>query len=809
MESLPFNKTSPKAFILAADGQFTSFKLQDDQVWSVIPGTTNKHLFHFETTYGLRARSMRLIPHFIDQKQPLTSTSEFLHPPTVTHYTPSTLQIRFTLASELCIKFDCFIPEPHVLLGTVEIENQSEHARDLTFELSALLVPMKEGKPIRPEKEANNQILMGQAAGLFPVLFMTGGPNAIGDPYPALTKTFQCSPHQMHRLSWALVSKESTKASYKTARKEAAADWQLDAQQQVMKFAGQTIDIQTGDPDWDHSFFLAQVNAMAHQVASDPEASNPYIIKCRHPDYLYTEKQDPRGKALLSNLEMAQLSQILLPARPDIIMRLIERALDRQQDKNQIPVFPLSELNGCQISTCPLLSRLSLAIFEITGDEAFLERVFPTLRNDLFTCLPPSVDHPEPPFPVWGSPDVLLLDTGLFSFDPWSERGRGLDIQTVVSPALGTLLYQEVKALKKIAQILGDLSDLDHFNHLETRLTAIITACWQEDHLCFAYIDRQSYQWSQGDWSQQGRIERTIQINKNFNQAKRLHLQLISRDESTRACIVHLEGQDIEGEPLIEKIRVLNLRWVMGKANVTTENLFKVLEKITFEGLSHEDQFLVETVDLSQCDISCLLPLGMGSISKQQIAGMVRSLLEENDIPLEHGLPETWQCQRELPQELPIQVNVLWNTFIIEGLARQGFLQEAMQLFTKLMATIVQGLKDYDGFYPLFAADSGLPVGDRNTISSLPPLHTFLHIAGIRLFTPNRVAIWGDNPFPWPITIRWQGLTLCKQGSKTKLTFANGASYEGESSEPLLLTSDRSDLPTKAQPNYSDSLEKS
>jgi hypothetical protein len=788
MESLPFNKTSPKAYTLAADGQFSSFKLQDDQVWMITLDTTNKYLFHFETTYGLRARSMRLIPHFIANNQPITNASEFLHPPTVTHYTPSTLQINFTLTSELCIKFDCFMPEPQVLVGAVDIENHSERAYDLTFQLSALLIPMQEGKPIRPQKEGNNQVLVGQSTSLYPVLFMTGGPDAIGDPYPALTKSLQFSPHQVHQLSWALVTKESTKASYKAARKEATSAWKLDAQKQVMHYARQIIDLQTGNPDWDSAFRLAQVHAMSHQIASQPDINEPIMIKCRHPDYLFDEKQNPQNKGFLTNLEIAQLSQILRPARPEILTRLIESALERIVDANQSPSYAESEVDGCQIQACPVLANLSLAVFEMTEDKSFLKRVFPALRHFLFACLPPHWDSSNTHFPYWESPDLLQIDSGLFSFDPWSEHGRGLDIHSVASPALGAMLYQETNALIKMAAILGDEDNLSQFKHLERNLKKVIQNFWQEHHPCFTYLDRQSYQNPQGEWAQQGSIQNTIKISQDFEHPQRLHLQLITQDDSTRACKIHLEGINSEGDPFLEQIRVPNLRWVMGKANITTHNLFKRLESIIFEGLRSHDQYLVETIDLSQCDITCLLPIGLECVSQKQSTSLTQSIFEGANILMEHGLPETWQSTKELPHGLPIRVNVMWNSFIIEGLARKGFLQEAMHLFTNLMSTINQGLKDYAGFYPLYEADSGLPVGDRNVVSALPPMQTFLNIAGIRLFSPDRVAVWGVNPFPWPISIRWQGLCLRKQGSKTEVTFANGAKYEGESEDPIMLT---------------------
>jgi len=126
---------------------------------------------------------------------------------------------------------------------------------------------------------------------------------------------------------------------------------------------------------------------------------------------------------------------------------------------------------------------------------------------------------------------------------------------------------------------------------------------------------------------------------------------------------------------------------------------------------------------------------------------------------------------------------------IIKGLVEGGYPEPAMRLFTNLMMTIVQGLKQFEGFFPFYDCDTGRPVGQRNTISGLVPLRLFLQIAGIRLINPNKIAIWGTSPFPWPIEVSWQGLVLRREGSKTDIIFPDGTTYQGVSDQPVLLIS--------------------
>ncbi len=65
MDPLTFDRNGPKAFIIARDGSTTPIDPTEDQVWAFSFSDSETHPFHLETTYGLRARSMRLIPNVI------------------------------------------------------------------------------------------------------------------------------------------------------------------------------------------------------------------------------------------------------------------------------------------------------------------------------------------------------------------------------------------------------------------------------------------------------------------------------------------------------------------------------------------------------------------------------------------------------------------------------------------------------------------------------------------------------------------------------------------------------------------------
>jgi len=181
MDPLTFDRNGPKAFIIARDGSTTSIDPTEDQVWAFSFSDSETHPFHLETTYGLRARSMRLIPNVILTNKRLSKESVYTRPPRVTRYTPAHQRINFSLINGANVQLDFFIPEFNALVGGFDIANRSAEPISLTLELAAILVPMDKWGPLHPEKAGINQILEGQTGDLWPVLFMTGGPMARDD----------------------------------------------------------------------------------------------------------------------------------------------------------------------------------------------------------------------------------------------------------------------------------------------------------------------------------------------------------------------------------------------------------------------------------------------------------------------------------------------------------------------------------------------------------------------------------------------------------------------------------------------------
>jgi hypothetical protein len=63
-----------------------------------------------------------------------------------------------------------------------------------------------------------------------------------------------------------------------------------------------------------------------------------------------------------------------------------------------------------------------------------------------------------------------------------------------------------------------------------------------------------------------------------------------------------------------------------------------------------------------------------------------------------------------------------------------------------------------------------------------------LQTLGVTIFSATRVRLEGCNPFPWPVTLRFRGLTVTRGIDSTKVTFHNGKSVTVTDPAPCVVS---------------------
>ena len=123
----------------------------------------------------------------------------------------------------------------------------------------------------------------------------------------------------------------------------------------------------------------------------------------------------------------------------------------------------------------------------------------------------------------------------------------------------------------------------------------------------------------------------------------------------------------------------------------------------------------------------------------------------------------------------------------MEGLIDYGERKKAAEIFIRLMKAIVHSLKIDLSFYKYYHPESGKPLGAANTLTSLIPIGLFLNILGVKIISSTKVEITGSNPFPWPVTIKYRGLTVVQQEKKTLIIFSDGQNLTIDNSHPQMI----------------------
>ena len=645
MKSNPHHPIPLKSLILCADGQFTTFDPEHDHVWEMVLEKTNFAPFYLQTTYGLQAVSMRLFINLFENNHQLLTEDQFTLAPHITNYAPGFLRMKTVIRETLTVKMDFFIPESEVLIGDVRIENQDNHPLDLQVVLAAVLVPMDKGIPTHPEKEGGHQIITGHSGKLFPVLFMSSGPTAISNPYPALSLSLNIPEGQSKQINWSLATKDSHADSFTTAQAMIKINWKSNAKSQLMNHESRLIKITSGNSDWDEAFTLAQTIALTHLLCSGENDQACFFERSRLPDTQYK----PEKINNLTTLETMQLSQVLLPSNTDMLVDQLKGYFTRIDEKGMLR----SKLNPSQFIRSyqepPLLAQLYLYCYEINQDLDLLQGAYPLLCKVLESWIGTLDKQDQLLKPVWQNPEQLQLETGLFSFDDLYDEGRGLDFQKAISPALASMLLSELNALEKIAVILKDETQQIWCKNLATSFKKILEMCWVESRQTFGYIDVESLLSPTQELFFTANVQKEIWLGRTFSQPQRLVFHLLAKDDKTRACIIRFVGKDPYGAPLVEEVKSSQIRWIMRRAHVTSRNLFRELERITIDGLGQNDQFSIETTDLSQEDITCLLPLWSGGIQMDHYETLLESTLNPLTKDLNSGIPETWQSINATP----------------------------------------------------------------------------------------------------------------------------------------------------------------
>lgn len=780
----------PLSLTLAADARLGPTDYSNDQIWELTLGGGEPPALALETTYGLRARSLRLFPRFIEGDLILTDPEAFYSPPRICKFYPNYLLLNFSPLPYIDVEAEYWVPQSQVVTGRITLSNHDENTRQIQIEWVAQLTPI-EGHRMTPIEIDAAPALSGHTADLAPVVFLTNGPKPGSGPYPSLKLEIELPPDESYQLRWSHAARSSTESSFALARYSAARNWDTETARVELLNAG-LIDIHTGDTDWDAAFAFTQ--KLAHGLFTGPTSAlpSPSFVLTRQPDQGYSQRGDGSEYNHLwsgqTPLEAYYLSGMILPNAPDLAKGLLHNFLITQTEEGMVDWKPGLAGQRSRLMATPILASIAWRIYQSTDDITFLEQSFPQLLKFVHAWFTPQHDRDGDGIPEWDHP----MQTGLEDhpiFSGWHRWGQGVEINTAESPALCALLYRECQTLIQIATLLNRSEPIMALESYADNLRTALETAWNEITGSYHYWDRDTHFTTRGELIAERTGAGRIDIQRAFEEPIRLLVRVHPKGETTRTPHIIVHGTSASGHRRVEHIKAEKFKWYLGVACWTGDRVYSNIEEVEIHGLEMQDQVSIYSVDYCYQDHTVMLPMWAGIPDANRAETMVRETITNSDVFWQpFGIPAFPKPPEDSDASICYSTHLVWNTLYGEGLVEYGYHTEAAELVTRLMAGIIKTLKQEKAFRRYYRSDTGSGVGDRNALSGLAPLGLFLDVLGIRLMSPKKVALKGFNPFPWPVTVKYRGMTILRQKQKTSVIFPDGQTIEVNDPSPLIVS---------------------
>lgn len=774
---------APFSLVLAADARLTNTDYSDDHIWELdLAG--EPPAVALRTTFGLRARSLRIFPRFVLGEEEASDPESFAHAPVLQNYCPNFARIEFSPFEDIDVTAEIWVPQSHAILGRYAVVNNTNQDLHLQVEVAAVLTP-GEGQRMSAEKIQMTSVLLGQTENLHPLLFMTGGAVPGKRPYPCLVLEQDIPAGESRTFCWSEAAKNSPEQSFELARQVCASPWEAHIARLELLNAGQ-VEVYTGEPDWDLAFSLSQaigLSLMMSPTAHLPEAS---FVETRLPDQGYSLRGDGSDYSHLwsgqAPLEAYYLADFLLPAFPELLRGILRNYFAVQEEGGFIDWKPGLAGQRSRALATPLLATLTWRLYQATQEtdfpgKEFLAEALPPLARFLDAWFSPEHDLDADGMPEWNHPMQFgIEDHPLFS--PWQPWSQGADIGAAESPALGAMLYRECLSLAEIATVCQDNQTAVRFKGLAENLRRRVDEMWNETRQYYLYQDRDSHTSPPARVIAQHSGAGKIMLHQRFEEPARLMVRIRVNGETRPHPQVFIHGESSSGQHRVERVSETQIRWLPQFGLLTGERVYNAIEMVEIQGLLPEDEATLSTVGFDCEDISLMLPLWAGIANEQQAEGLFQNHLTNPQRYWQtYGMPV---CPQASPESEAIcgQVNLPLIRMLGEGMLQYGQRQAAAELISRVMAGITGNLKRQGRFTRSFHAQSGAGAGERNSLNGLAPLGLFLETLGVRPISPYCVDLEGFNPFPSPVTVKYRGMTILRQQDKSVVIFPDGQTVE-------------------------------
>ncbi len=775
----------PLALRLAADARLTPTDYADDHIWELSLAGGEPPALALRTTFGLRARELRLFPIFSEAGRTVSDPAEYTFTPAVRAFFVNYLRVTFEPLEGLAVTAHYWVPDSHTVAGQFTLVNHrpDDELRNVRFALAALLKPLDNPLPMTPDVIDRIPVLQGHSGNLDIVVALDGDAQTDQAPFPEITLALELPPGQPVVVRWAQAAgSDAAPAALARIRDVFAREWEGEFAR-IELTNRSLLDIETGDRDWDAAFAFAQTTALRCYVGPTEHLPHPSFIFTRTPDKGFSRQGDGSDHSWQWDGQVATEAYVnvpqITPAAPELAKGVIRNWLAVQQEDGFIDWKPGLGGQRNKALCLPLLAAISWLIYEYTADRDFLAEIYPGLRRFLDVWFTRKHDRDGDGVPEWTHTIQSAFDDNP-SFVRWKPWAQGADISAVEAPDLASYLYRECVTLSRMAAELELPAD-PILAQRASLLKSAVDAMWRADSMSYHYVDRDSHEVTRGEMLVERRGSFAEDLSRRFLAPARLLVKAIGpRDAPRPNMVVSFSGRGRRGRQRVETLKRTHAQWYFGIGTAVSEKLYAELDRIEVTGLSNDFTVTVSVVDTSRQDQTLLLPLWAGIPDAARAAALVRhTLTDPARYWRPYGLPN---CSAQDPAYAPDNrdgsggVWLMWNTMLGEGLIAYGYRAEAAELIARLMTAMLHTLRNDQCFREAYNSDRLEGLGEKDYLWGVAPVHLFLRAAGLRILTPRRVFLEGYNPFPWPVTVRWKGVSVTRESGSavTRVSFPSG-----------------------------------
>jgi len=742
-----------------------------DLVWQ-LELNENKPI-ELRSSLNLQAQSFSLFPSFQFGERQVVDLKDFFTPPRMDTVLQDYLELvgNPTDTIKTCMEF--YAETPQTLLGRVTLQNESKTRQEAAYTLNAQLAAMGDFAPLSSTRVGNHTILKAQTGNLTISIAFDVATKAIISPLQALRWKRFIEAGESVSFFWRLQTHTQPALLARTVDKPFPVNWDAMISRKRVEDQNRSLQIICEDPDWQLVFDSVQRQA-SQLLVDDGQAQHYYRMRNPGNSLLADNSASALGLGVgkADALSIYQLCLCLLPAEPLTCERLLDHYLERLGDPTQ----------GIRELPTPILANLTWRVFKHTLNQDFLKRHFQTLKDLCFAWFEKSHDRDFDGLPEWSS----SLQTGIWNlpgFDLLDKSGFPALASSAESSGLAVMLESELESIGLMAHLLEDNPVAAVAHSLRNRLS-IAFESWMSEDTSHGFRNAITHKSHTGSLLYEGQVSGVQTLNLLLPQPSQLCMQLISDVPLQKPFSVQITGTDEAGENLTEIIPREEIHWLPGLFFIQTGSIFSAVQSVAVLPETTAYSLRTYSPDYASTQIIQLLTL-MPSEDALDVNAALETHLGFLPTGLHYGIPENLSEELPTPGE---SINLAWNSLLMEHLVNNNHKVLAGQIFARLVSPLKNSLQNLHRSYERYQAQTGKGSGNLNHVSGLLPLELLLDIAGVRLFSADKVAVLGENGLPWPITIRFQGLELSRNGKNTQITFADGSEFHHYGSSPKTFT---------------------